>query len=193
MNAALKPLQAALGLAPDGIRGPLTTAAILAAADAGRLMVAARNDNGPVTAPAKVPQGDVPAPSMDRLRGVNPALVAVVLAASEACDTPFTVIEGLRSVDRQKQLVAQGASRTMRSRHLTGHAVDLWPLDTATGKALPAGTPAAEARLWADLRTIAVAVKAAAAERGVAVEWGGDWSSFPDGPHFQLSWANFPA
>lgn len=194
-SEAIKPLQAALGLRVDGIRGPVTTTAILAAADQGRLALLPLNDNAPVTAAAKLPWpgDDLPEAGRAKLQGVNAALQSVVLAASARCDVPFTCIEGVRSIERQRALVKAGASRTMRSRHLTGHAVDLWPLDTVTGKGLPSGTPAAEARLWADLRKIAAVVKAVAAERGVAVEWGGDWSSFPDGPHFQLSWAAFPA
>ena len=186
----IKQLQAALGVQPvDGIIGPVTAVALIAAAKAGRVTVASL----PVTAPGKIPAADIPASGLAKLDGVHRDLVAVIAAASAACDTPFTVIEGLRTVARQKELVARGASKTIRSRHLTGHAVDLWPLDPVTGKALPAGTPAAEARLWADLRIIAAAVKVEAKARDVALEWGGDWASFPDGPHFQLSWAAYPA
>ena len=188
-NDLIKPLQTALGLKADGLRGPVTTAAILAAADEGRLTASAP----PVTAPEKIPADGIPASGDAKLVGVHPDLAAVVQAASARCVVPFTVIEGLRTLEPQKQLVAAGASRTLKSRHLTGHAVDLWPLDPATLKPLPSGTRAAESRLWTDLRVIAASVKAAAAERGVAVEWGGDWSSFPDGPHFQLSWAKYPA
>jgi peptidoglycan L-alanyl-D-glutamate endopeptidase CwlK len=36
-------------------------------------------------------------------------------------------------------------------------------------------------------------VKAAAEAEGVDLEWGGDWKSFRDGPHFQLSWEQYPA
>lgn len=185
----IRQIQAALGVTVDGALGPITTGALIDAVRAGRVTVAP----APVTAPDKVPAADIPASGLTKLDGVHRDLAAVVTAASAACATPFTVIEGLRTVTRQKELVASGASKTMRSRHLTGHAVDLWPLDPLTGKALPAGTPGAEARLWADLRVIAAAVKAKAKERGIAIEWGGDWASFKDGPHFQLSWAAYPA
>ena len=117
-------------------------------------------------------------------------LADLIREASARCETPFTVIEGLRTAERQRQLVAAGASKTLNSRHLTGHAVDLWPLDPATGKALPAGTKTAEARLWADLRAIAAVVKAVAKERGVLIEWGGDWGW--DAPHFQLNRTAYP-
>lgn len=86
-------------------------------------------------------------------------------------------------------LVASGASKTQNSRHLTGHAADLWPL-TVDGKRLPAGTAAAEARLWADLRIIATHIKTAAKELGVLIEWGGDWGW--DAPHFQLNRVAYP-
>ena len=63
-----------------------------------------------------------------RLEGVHPDLVRVVERAIELTEVDFTVLEGLRNVSRQKELVAAGASQTMNSRHLTGHAVDLGAL-----------------------------------------------------------------
>lgn len=200
-NPNIAELQRALGLKADGQRGPITTAAILAAADAGRLAV-----GGVVQAPipkGKLPNADadIPAAGEAKLNAVHADLQDVIRATSARCDVPFTVIEGLRSIERQRQLFSQGASKTMSSRHLTGHAVDLWPLDD-NGKALPSGAAFpklsqeardADGRLWAQLRVIANAVKESAAERGVALEWGGDWASFPDGPHFQLSWGRYPA
>jgi peptidoglycan L-alanyl-D-glutamate endopeptidase CwlK len=117
-----------------------------------------------------------------RLAGVHPDLVRVVERAAKD-GTKFRVIEGLRTMDRQAELVRAGKSQTMRSRHLTGHAVDLAALDEA-GRVTWA-RPAYEA--------LASQVKAAAAAEGVTVEWGGDWRSFFDGPHFQLPWASYPA
>lgn len=183
-------IQTALGLKADGIRGPVTTAAILKAADMGRLTVLP----APVMVVIKAPEpgdGGMPAAGRAKLSGVHPTLEAIVMEASAKSAVPFTVIEGLRTAERQRELVARGASKTLTSRHLTGHAVDLWPLDPATGKALPAGTKAAEARLWADLRQIAATMKSVAAARGIAIEWGGDWGW--DAPHVQLPRATFPA
>jgi peptidoglycan L-alanyl-D-glutamate endopeptidase CwlK len=117
-----------------------------------------------------------------RLAGVHPDLVRVVERAARD-GTKFRVIEGLRTMDRQAELVRSGKSQTMRSRHLTGHAVDLAALDEA-GRVTWA-RPAYEA--------LASQVKAAAAAEGVKIEWGGDWRSFFDGPHFQLPWASYPA
>jgi peptidoglycan L-alanyl-D-glutamate endopeptidase CwlK len=95
----------------------------------------------------------------------------------------FTVIEGLRTIEKQKENVANGASQTMNSRHITGHAVDLMPLD-ADGKA---------AFDWNLYNQLAPAIKAAAALEGVAIVWGGDWKTLKDGPHFELDRRVYPA
>jgi len=66
--------------------------------------------------------------SEKNLAGVHPKLVSVVRRAADVSDIEFMVIEGLRTIERQKQLVAKGASKTMNSKHITGHAVDLAPM-----------------------------------------------------------------
>jgi len=115
------------------------------------------------------------------LKGVHPDLVKVVRRAAEITKSDFIVTEGLRTVARQKQLVAAGASKTMKSRHITGHAVDVammvggkvrwdWPLYAGFSKTM----------------------KQAAKDVGIAIEWGGDWASFRDGPHYQLPWSKYP-
>jgi peptidoglycan L-alanyl-D-glutamate endopeptidase CwlK len=86
----------------------------------------------------------------------------------------FVVTEGLRTAARQRQLVAEGASRTMHSKHIVGRAIDVAALDN--------GTVSWNFELY---RQIANAFKEAAGMLGVAIEWGGDWK-FKDGPHFQL-------
>ena len=119
--------------------------------------------------------------SHDKLLGVHPDLIAVMDRAIELTEIDFAITEGVRTEERQKALVASGASTTMRSRHLTGHAVDVAAF---LGKELRWD--------WPLYGRIAEAVKAAAKEVGVPVEWGGDWKSFPDGPHFQLPWRTHP-
>jgi len=116
--------------------------------------------------------------SLSRLKGVNPDLVRVVKKAIQITEVDFTVTEGLRSLSRQRKLVAAGASKTLNSRHLTGHAVDL--------AALVDGKVRWD---WPLYHKLAIAMKKAAELEGVVIEWGGDWRSFKDGPHFQLPWA----
>ena len=120
--------------------------------------------------------------SRSRLDGVHPDLVMVVERAIQITGVDFTVLEGLRSVERQETLVASGASKTMNSRHLTGHAVDL------------GAWVGGEVRWdWPLYYKIADAMEAAAEELQVPLEWGGNWRTFKDGPHFQLPWAKYPA
>lgn len=120
--------------------------------------------------------------SKRRLNGLHQDLIRVVCRAIELTEVDFTVLEGLRTEARQQELVAAGASKTMRSRHLTGHAVDLG--------AYVAGSVRWD---WPLYHKIADAMKQAAAELEVPLEWGGDWQTFKDGPHFQLPWAEYPA
>jgi peptidoglycan L-alanyl-D-glutamate endopeptidase CwlK len=120
--------------------------------------------------------------SLDRLAGVHPDLVACVKRAIEISTVDFAVLEGVRSKARQEQLVAAGASQTMNSRHITGHAVDLG--------AIVGGSVRWDWPLYAK---VAAVVKKAAAELSVPIEWGGDWRTFRDGPHFQLPFKEYPA
>ncbi len=113
--------------------------------------------------------------SLAKLKGVHPDLVRVIKKAAEITKVEFAVIEGLRTLERQKQLVAAGASKTLKSRHLTGHAADVVPL--------------VDGRIrwdWPLYHKLAPFIKAAARAENVPIEWGGDWKSFPDGPHWQL-------
>ena len=122
--------------------------------------------------------------SIAKLKGVHPDLVRVVLRCAEDwkdADTGFIVTCGLRTLAEQKVLVAKGASKTLRSRHLTGHAVDL------------AATIDGGVRWDFPLYDrLAKAMKAAAKAEKVTVEWGGGWAKFKDGPHYQLPWASYP-
>lgn len=119
--------------------------------------------------------------SIDNLKGVHPDLVAVMHRALEITPIDFVVIEGMRTVERQKQLVASGASKTMNSRHLTGHAVDIVPYVGGTIR-----------WDWPLYDALAPAVKAAAKELGISIVWGGDWATFRDGPHFELDRKVYP-
>ena len=115
--------------------------------------------------------------SLQRLDGVHPDLVCVVKQAIKITPIDFTVLEGLRTMERQMTLFKEGASKTLKSRHLTGHAVDLgaW-VDNQVDWS------------WPLYYQISDVMKQAAHELNIPIEWGGDWSSFKDGPHFQLPW-----
>lgn len=141
--------------------------------------------------------------SLSRLEGVDEQLVMVVKEAITLTKIDFGVTEGLRTVERQKELVAAGKSQTMYSKHIDGHAVDL--------VAYIGSDICWELNLYDD---IADAMKAAAQELGVSIVWGAAWSipditkwddtmeaamlsyvdlrrsqgrrPFLDGPHFQI-------
>lgn len=120
--------------------------------------------------------------SLSRLEVVHPDLVRVVKRAALISDLDFTVLEGLRTLATQREKVATGASKTLKSRHLTGHAVDL--------AVLIGGDVAWD---WPLYHKLAPIMKAAAAAENVPIEWGGDWRTFKDGPHWQLPWKQYPS
>lgn len=119
--------------------------------------------------------------SLSRLEGVHPDLVRVVKKTAAMSSLDFTVLEGLRTLARQKQLMELGATKTMNSRHLTGHAVDLAPMVGGTVR-----------WDWPLYHQLADIVKSAAKAENVPIQWGGDWRTFKDGPHWELPWKAYP-
>lgn len=124
------------------------------------------------------------------LAKLHPDLAKVVRKAAAIWpykDQVFFITCSLRTVAEQKKLVAAGASKTMRSRHLPGktngkaHAVDL---AIKLGKTVKWDWP-----LYVQMAKV---LKDAAKAVNVPIEWGGDWRSFRDGPHYQLPWAKYP-
>lgn len=121
--------------------------------------------------------------SEKRLNGVHPDLIRVVRRAAadwHDLDLEWIVTCGVRTLEEQKVMVAKGASKTLNSRHIPSkdgfsHAVDL--------AAVLSGKLKWDWPLYAKL---AAAMKAAATAEKVTIEWGGDWRTFKDGPHFQL-------
>ena len=141
--------------------------------------------------------------SLDRMEGVDTRLVAVAKAAIGHTKTDFGVICGLRTIGEQRELVAKGASKTMKSKHIEGRALDLMAYIGSRGSW--------ELNLYDDL---ADAVKQGAIDVGVPVRWGAAWHiddirewdgtmeeamnayvdlrrsqgkrPFIDGPHFEL-------
>lgn len=103
--------------------------------------------------------------SLKRLEGVDERLVVCVHRAIQVTKIDFGVSEGLRTLRRQKQLVACGASQTMESKHLDGRAVDLI--------AYLGSRVSWELNLYED---IADAMKLAAIENEVTFRWGAAWN-----------------
>lgn len=119
--------------------------------------------------------------SRARLTGVHPDLVRVVELALTYSPHDFTITEGLRTVARQRELKAAGASQTMNSRHITGHAIDF--------AVLVGGKVRWD---WPLYGQVAEAFKRAAKELNVPIIWGGDWKSLRDGPHVELDRKRYP-
>lgn len=164
-----------------------------------------------MTEPAGELRFQLGASSRRNLQGVHSDLVGVVERAIGMTDCDFSVTEGLRSAARQAELVRAGASQTLQSRHITGHAVDL--------AAYVGGRLSWD---WPLYYQIADAVRAAAKVEGVPIRWGGIWDrrldelpagaaaleaevagyvarrraagarAFLDGPHFELPKELFP-
>ncbi len=146
--------------------------------------------------------------SLAELNGVHADLVAVVKRAIEITVQDFAVHDGIRTQQEQRRLVEAGASQTLDSRHITGHAVDLVPFinDKLRWE-------------WEPIYRIADAVRMAARELGISLRWGGAWDidftasqdspedivadydarrraegkkAFLDGPHYELPKAKYP-
>lgn len=128
--------------------------------------------------------------SLRNLEGVHPALVACVLRAIEITEQDFTVIEGVRSIQKQREYFNKGASKTMKSYHLVqddgyGHAVDIYPYYDGS---VQVNAPLRRFRL------IKEAMFDAAREIGIHITWGADWDGdgdtsderFVDSPHYQI-------
>lgn len=119
--------------------------------------------------------------SLERLTGVHPDLQKVVKLAIEITSIDFGITEGVRDAERQKKLYDAGLSKTLNSRHLTGHAVDV-----------VAYHDGAVTWAWPAYEIVADAFKEAARRLAVPIVWGGDWRSFKDGPHFELDREAYP-
>jgi peptidoglycan L-alanyl-D-glutamate endopeptidase CwlK len=103
--------------------------------------------------------------SMSRLRGVDTGLVKVVTRAIQLTNIDFGVTEGLRTFERQQELVAAKASKTLKSKHIDGRAVDV--------AAYLGSRVSWELNLYDD---IADAMKEAAIEYDVNIRWGAAWT-----------------
>lgn len=119
--------------------------------------------------------------SLSNLQGVHDDLAMVIEKAITSSPHDFAVTEGLRSPTRQQRLVDEGKSKTLNSRHVTGHAVDIVVL--IDGEAC-----------WDfdKYKEVADHIKEVAEELAIPIKWGGDWATFRDGPHFELDKRYYP-
>ena len=113
--------------------------------------------------------------SLERLVGVDERLKAVVIECAARCPFPFNVSEGLRTVEQQREYVKQGKSRAMNSKHLTGKAVDLYPL-TMNRKQVD----------WSRFEELADLMFQVAKDQDTEIVWGGNWKTLVDKCHFEL-------
>lgn len=117
--------------------------------------------------------------SEKRLNEVRPCLKAIMheaIARAEDKGMKVQITEGMRTPERQRQLVAAGKSKTMNSYHLNGRAVDVYVNN---------GWKFEDYKRFADI------VKIVAKERGYTITWGGDWKTLKDGPHFQVELSDY--
>jgi peptidoglycan L-alanyl-D-glutamate endopeptidase CwlK len=119
--------------------------------------------------------------SKDRLKGVHPDLVKVIEEAIKESPLDFSISEGLRTKERQKVLFDEGKSKTMNSRHITGHAIDF--------AVIKDGEVTWDFKYY---QLVADHIKAVAKTLDVPIVWGGDWQSFRDGPHVELNRSKYP-
>jgi len=105
--------------------------------------------------------------SFQRLAGVDEALQETVKLAIQKTKIDFGVICGMRNLKEQEALVAKGASKTMKSKHLEGKAVDLMAY-------IDGGRASWELNLYDE---IADAMKEASKETEVDLRWGACWTT----------------
>lgn len=119
--------------------------------------------------------------SLTRLKGAHPDLVRLMTEAHKTTPIDFRLTEVWRTPERQAELKKAGASETLNSRHLTGHAADVVCL---VGK---------EVRWdWPLYVKLSKHIKAVAKKLDIAITWGGDWKNLRDGPHYELDWTTYP-
>jgi len=106
--------------------------------------------------------------SLSKMTGINNELHTVVCSAIKLSKIDFGVICGMRTETEQRALLEKGATTTMKSKHLTGDAVDLMAYIGSRGSW--------ELNLYDD---IADAMKEAAIQERVGIRWGAAWN-IPD-------------
>ena len=113
--------------------------------------------------------------SLDKMNGVDSKLVNLMKEAIKDSPYDFGITEGIRTLERQKELFAQGKTKTLKSYHLVGKAVDV--------KVYVNGEITWDFKYY---KEVADHIKEVAKKLGYVITWGGDWKTFKDGPHFQI-------
>lgn len=113
--------------------------------------------------------------SIEKLQTVDTRLQELFKKAIINSPYDFCITEGIRTLEKQKEYVAKGVSKTLNSKHLTGKAVDIAVIvnNKITWE-------------WKYYKEVADHIKAVAEEFRLKITWGGDWKTFKDGPHFEL-------
>lgn len=128
--------------------------------------------------------------SLTNMRGIHPDLRRVLDRALQESPIDLVINEGLRTIERQRELLRIGATKTLNSRHLTGHAIDFYAWVDINKDGKTTFEEMSNPRL---MRQIADAIKYAASELDVSIVWGGDWLKFKDYPHVELDRRKYPA
>jgi peptidoglycan L-alanyl-D-glutamate endopeptidase CwlK len=120
--------------------------------------------------------------SLYNLKGIHPDLRQLADRALYLSPVDFRIVDGLRTLAEQKENLKKGVSKTLRSRHLTGHAIDFAVLKLGEID-------------WYDLTSFGVigqCFRTASAELKIKIVWGGEWK-WKDWGHIQLDWGAYPA
>lgn len=122
------------------------------------------------------------------LQHVHPDLIKVIEGSSQT-PQPFVVVYGIRTLAAEKQAVATGHSTTMHSRHLPDKdglscAVDVAALTNGHINWAQGKEQQIYGQIWQQ-------IKASADKLNIPVEWGGNWITFKDWGHVQLSWESY--
>lgn len=128
--------------------------------------------------------------SLKNLAGIHPDLRRVMDRALQESPIDMVINEGLRTLERQRKLLAIKATKTLKSRHITGHAIDFYAMVDIDTDGDIEFVEMSNPRL---MKQISDAIKAAAVKEDVAIVWGGDWRTFKDLPHVELDRRKYPA
>ena len=111
---------------------------------------------------------------------LNPSLRTLFMEAIKDAPLDFTIIETVRTKEKQLEYVTKGASKTMRSRHIPEtnssgfcEAVDAapYPID------------------WNDkerFKKLAAHILKKANQLNIPITWGGNFKTLVDMPHYEL-------